>query len=164
MSALLRDPSPRLVPITLGRVAEVAAAEAAAYEFPWTRGNFIDSLSAGYLAMMLLDANDRLIGYFIAMNGVEEMHLLNITVAQAHRGRGHAIAMLDALLDMARERGARKVWLEVRESNAHARAIYLRYGFTQIGVRRGYYPATQGKREDAAVMGYDLQERRDGVE
>jgi [ribosomal protein S18]-alanine N-acetyltransferase len=87
------------------------------------------------------------------------MHLLNITVAPAQQHQGHARFMIDALAAACRARRAHQLWLEVRESNARARAIYLQRGFEQVGVRRGYYPATQGRREDAIVMSLVLLPR-----
>ena len=72
--------------------------------------------------------------------------------------------MLDALVRHCRSRGANQLWLEVRESNARARAIYLRRGFVHVGVRKGYYPAPRGQREDAAVMSLAIVEARDGMD
>lgn len=129
----------------------VTRIEASAYSFPWTRGNFIDSLAAGYLAEVLEDETGQLLGYFIAMAGVDEMHLLNITVAPACQGQGLGRLMLDALANHARERGMASLWLEVRESNQRARMLYQRLGYAEVGLRRGYYPAA-GRREDAIVM------------
>jgi ribosomal-protein-alanine N-acetyltransferase len=129
----------------------VAFIEAASYAFPWSRGNFIDSLAAGYLAEVMLDDTGRVIGYYVAMSVVDELHLLNITIAPAHQGRGHARHLLDRLMRHARALGALSVWLEVRESNVRARAIYERYGFGVLGRRPGYYPAPNG-REDALLM------------
>jgi len=156
MNAVLRD-SPRLVPMTVAELQAVVAIEAAAYDFPWTRGNFIDSLAAGYLARVLCDTGGHVVGYFIAMKGVEEMHLLNLTVAPVEQGKGHARFMLDELVDLCGGVGARQLWLEVRESNARARRLYERYGFRHIGVRRGYYPAMHGRREDASVMALEVR-------
>jgi ribosomal-protein-alanine N-acetyltransferase len=141
-----------LAPMTTTHLDAVMAIEAAAYAFPWTRGNFIDSLAAGYPARVLLGAQRQLLGYFVTMPGVDEMHLLNITVAPDEQGRGHARCMIDALIPLCREHAARELWLEVRESNERARAMYLRLGFTAVGVRKGYYPAPFGRREDAVVM------------
>jgi len=163
MNAVLRDAA-ELVPMTVGDLSAVAAVEAAAYDFPWTRGNFIDSLAAGYLARLLRSASGELIAYFIAMKGVDEMHLLNLTVAPSEQGKGHARRMLDELVALCRAQAADRLWLEVRESNARARELYLRYGFHHIGVRRGYYPALHGKREDASVMSLDLSGARHAVD
>ena len=144
--------APSLVPMSVAQLDAVMAIEAAAYAFPWTRGNFIDSLAAGYPARVLVDARGALLGYFVAMGGVDEMHLLNITVAPAAQGRGHARVLIDALVALCREQQAHKLWLEVRASNAHARSLYAHLGFTQVGLRKGYYPAPFGRREDAIVM------------
>lgn len=151
MNAALLAPS-RVEPMTVRHVDQVAAIEATAYSFPWTRGNFIDSLAAGYFAEVMLEPSGRVIAYQVAMKGVDEVHLLNITVAPAHQGQGHARALLDRLVAHARRMDAGSLWLEVRQSNEHARRIYERYGFVQVGVRKGYYPAPQGTREDAIVM------------
>ncbi len=143
---------PRLRPMTVQDLDAVMTIEAGAYSFPWTRGNFIDSLAAGYHAQLLDDPAEGPIGYFIAMAGVGEMHLLNITVAPACQRRGHGAALLDALAALCRELELPMLWLEVRESNHGARALYRRRGFDEVGRRRGYYPAPQSKREDAIVM------------
>lgn len=152
------DPAPErlLAPMGTAHLEPVMAIEAVAYAFPWTRGNFIDSLAAGYPARVVLDARGQLLGYFIAMPGVEEMHLLNITVAPAEQGRGHARFMIAALIPLCHDHRARELWLEVRESNERARAMYLRLGFTAVGMRKGYYPAPFGRREDAVVMSLKL--------
>lgn len=142
-----------LRPMTAAQLDAVLAIEVSAYSFPWTRGNFIDSLAAGHPARVLVGAGGDLLGYFVAMTGVDEMHLLNITVAPAQQGRGHARFMIDALVSLCREQHARELWLEVRASNARARAMYERLGFAPAGVRKGYYPAPLGRREDAVVMG-----------
>jgi ribosomal-protein-alanine N-acetyltransferase len=152
MSAVLQPGRRDLLPLTSAQLDAVIAIESASYAFPWSRGNFIDSLASGYTAEVLYDGDGRILGYLVAMAGVDEMHLLNLTVAPSHRGQGHALYMLEALIGLCRRRAARQLWLEVRESNARARAIYLRRGFVDIGVRKGYYPAPHGRREDAIVM------------
>lgn len=161
MNAVLR-PERALLPMSALNLDAVLAIEAAAYAFPWSRGNFVDSLASGYDARVLYGADGQMLGYFVAMAGVDEMHLLNITVAPAHQHRGHARYMIDALVADCRARRAQQLWLEVREGNARARAIYLQRGFEQVGVRRGYYPAPHGRREDAIVMSLVLQPRFDG--
>jgi ribosomal-protein-alanine N-acetyltransferase len=158
MSAQLRhhDSQTSLLPMQAADVEAVLAIEQRAYAFPWSRGNFIDSLAAGYEARLLRGADGALLGYFLAMQGVGEMHLLNITVAPAVQGRGHAREMLDALCRLAREAANEQIWLEVRQSNERARQVYARYGFAEVGLRRAYYPATQGQREDAVLMSLPL--------
>jgi ribosomal-protein-alanine N-acetyltransferase len=164
MSAQWRDEPAapgRLHPMTTAQLDAVLAIEVAAYAFPWSRGNFIDSLASGYPAQVLLDAQGAMLGYFVAMGGVDEMHLLNITVAPDAQGRGHARFMLGEIVALCRRATAQKLWLEVRGSNLRARAIYRRFGFDDIGLRKGYYPAPQGRREDAIVMGLPVMEPRE---
>jgi ribosomal-protein-alanine N-acetyltransferase len=153
--------APSMRVLTVGMLDAVLAIEVQAYAFPWTRGNFIDSLAAGYLARALVAADGELIGYFVAMPGFEEMHLLNVTVAQRHEGRGHGRRLLAELYALSASFAATAVWLEVRESNARARSLYLREGFAEAGQRRDYYPAPQGRREDAILMTRPLRLLRD---
>lgn len=142
--------------MAVGDLDTVLAIEAASYSFPWSRGNFVDSLAAGYCCELRLDDQGHCLGYCVAMPGYEEMHLLNITVAPACRRQGHARAMLRRLADHARARGDRKLWLEVRQGNVEAQRLYEALGFEAVGLRRGYYPAAQG-REDALVMSLVLR-------
>jgi ribosomal-protein-alanine N-acetyltransferase len=115
----------------------VLAIEQSAYSHPWTRGNFSDSLNPLFDAQCLwLDGE--LLGYFLAMRGFEEMHLLNITVAPARQGQGWGRMMLDALSLWSRHEGAQWLWLEVRQSNLRALKVYERYGFKQISIRKDY--------------------------
>jgi ribosomal-protein-alanine N-acetyltransferase len=157
-------------PMTLADLDAVHALETSAYAHPWSRKHFRDSLQAGYPAVMLLGESlpgekkereradgRRLLGYLVAMSGVDEVHLLNITVAPAHQRQGWARFMLDALALWSRGQQAHWLWLEVRESNTPARRLYERYGFTQVGVRKGYYPTGQIQREDAVVMSLQLE-------
>ena len=155
----------RFEPMSEDALDAVHAVETTAYAHPWNHRHFLDSLRSGYPAVMLLgeplpgDAGlptvpggEVLIGYLVAMPGVDEVHLLNITVAPVHQHQGWARLMLDALVTWSRGQGANTLWLEVRQSNAPARRLYERYGFRQVGVRRGYYPVSSFEREDAIVM------------
>lgn len=150
MNALL---SPRLLrrAMLLRDIDAVFAVEACAYSHPWTRGNFTDSLAAGYIAELLLTGDGGLVGYFVAMTGVDELHLLNITVAPDWQGLGHGQSLMAVLRQQALHLGLSTLWLEVRQSNERARALYRRLGYAEVGLRRGYYPAV-GAREDAVVM------------
>jgi ribosomal-protein-alanine N-acetyltransferase len=156
MSALIDRRSAVLRPMTVAALDGVLALEAEVYPFPWSRGNFVDSLVAGYAAWTLNQVSGELIGYSVAMAGVDEMHLLNITVAPAVRRCGHARRLLAELVQLCRLRAAGRLWLEVRESNGEAREAYRRLGFAQVGRRKDYYPAPEGRREDAVVMSLDV--------
>lgn len=159
----------RFQPMTDADLDAVQAVEQSAYSHPWSRKHFADSLASGYPAVLLLGEGlpgevvhpgrpdgRVLLGYLVAMPGVDEVHLLNITVAPAHQRQGWARFMLDALALWSRGQRAQWLWLEVRQSNAPARHLYESYGFKQVGLRRGYYPAGQFQREDAVVMSLNL--------
>lgn len=154
MSAVLR-PEAQFEPLAEDRLDEVVAIEARSYAHPWTRGNFSDSLRSGYQAQLLV-AGGTLIGYFVAMKGVDEVHLLNITVAPEYQSQGWGRLMLDALALWSRSQGAQWLWLEVRVGNARAQRIYEQHGYRRVGERRGYYPAGGSEREDAIVMSLKL--------
>ena len=148
MSAVLKD-APRLSVMSQDDLDEVLAIENVIYTHPWTRGNFGDSLRAGYDCRSWR-LEGELVGYFILMAAAGEAHLLNLSIAARHQRSGHGSALLREVLDLARRRGARSLFLEVRPSNLAAQALYMRFGLRRVAVRRGYYPAHFG-REDALV-------------
>lgn len=145
----------RFEPLIAQHLDRVLAVETRAYAHPWSALNFLDALQAGNQAQMLV-ADTTVVGYFVAMQGVEEVHLLNITVAPEYQGQGWSRVMLDALTLWARGQDAHWVWLEVRQGNGRALRVYEAHGFRQVGVRKQYYPAENGLREDALVMGLRL--------
>lgn len=145
----------RFEPLLADRLDEVMRVEQRAYSQPWSRANFIDALQSGYQAQMLV-ADGNVIGYFVAMKGVDEVHLLNITVAPEFQGQGWSRVLLDALAIWARGQGAEWLWLEVRVNNLRALGVYEAHGYRRVGLRRDYYPALHGKREDAIVMSLRL--------
>ncbi|MBP6754040.1 MAG: ribosomal protein S18-alanine N-acetyltransferase [Alicycliphilus sp.] len=145
----------RLETLTPLLLDALLAVEQRAYSHPWTRGNFTDALASGYQAQVLM-AGDHLLGYFVAMMGVDEVHLLNLTVAPEFQRQGWARVLLEALALWSRGQGAQWLWLEVRASNLRAQQIYLAHGFRRVGERKRYYPADHGQREDAVVMSLSL--------
>ena len=153
MSAQL-EPVPRFRPMREADLDAVLEAENAIYPQPWTRGNFEDSLRAGY-ACWLLEWRQALVGYGVLMPGAGEAHLLNISVAHDWQRQGHGRALLDFFVTRSREMRADALFLEVRPSNAAARALYAATGFCELGRRPRYYPAVGG-REDAILMGRNL--------
>lgn len=142
-------------PLTEADIADVLVMEQAACAHPlhaWTAENYSSSLRAGYEARVCCEADSgRIVAVCVAMDGVDEVHLLNIAVARDWHGRGLARALLAELFERCRRCRAEALWLEVRPSNLRARALYQREGFVDIGVRKHYYPAATG-REDAVVM------------
>jgi ribosomal-protein-alanine acetyltransferase len=151
MSALPRPDDDRYVPMTERDLDEVVAAEKEVYPFPWTRGNFLDALQAGYTAWVLRNPAGKVAAYSVMMMALDEAHLLNLSVARHAQRTGLGWRTLGWMADVARGYGGRTMLLEVRPSNEAAIRLYQRYGFERIGVRRGYYP-TDGGREDAIVM------------
>lgn len=132
----------------------IMAIEPLIYSHPWVRSNFADSLATGY-SCWVCEQDGILLGYAVMMLAVDEAHLLNISVARAYQGRGLGRALLNHLVEVARRHGAQMMFLEVRPSNLAARALYESMGFNEYAVRRGYYPAHNG-REDAILMGLSL--------
>lgn len=142
------------VPMTAADLDAVAEAERHIYAFPWTRGNFADSLAAGHGAW-LAQEDGRMTGYAVMMQALDEAHLLNISVLPEAQGTGRGSALLGHLIDLARMRAATRMLLEVRPGNVSGRNFYKRHGFVEIGRRRDYYPAHES-REDAIVMACEL--------
>ncbi len=122
----------------------------------WTPENYRSSLRAGYWSQVLSDAGGRVVAACVAMDGVDEIHLLNIAVARGWQGHGLARGLLQTLYERCRQQRAEALWLEVRPSNSRARALYQREGFVDIGLRKHYYPAEDG-REDALVMRREIK-------
>jgi [ribosomal protein S18]-alanine N-acetyltransferase len=141
-------------------VNEICSIENTIYDFPWTSGNFLDSLNAGYCGYVVrakrnFDSNQLalgIVGYSMTMKLPDEVHLLNISVAKPFQGRGIGRAYLKALVNDARQQNAEGILLEVRPSNSAAIKLYRSEGFSQIGLRKGYYPNLQNQREDALVF------------
>ena len=132
----------------------VCAIERRIYAFPWTHRNFADSIESGYLCTVMEQAG-AVIGYGVLAVAAGESHLLNLSIAAQWQRRGLGRVLLLRLIDMAREHSARIMLLEVRPSNAAARALYASAGFEHISMRRGYYPDVHG-REDALVLAFKL--------
>jgi [ribosomal protein S18]-alanine N-acetyltransferase len=161
MNAAFQPLQARFEAMTPAWLPAVLRVEQSAYPHPWSEGNFTDSLEAGYQAQLLTAGSPgraELLGYFVAMKGVDEVHLLNITVAPRYQRQGWARVMLDALGVWSRGQGAQWLWLEVRIGNARARAVYESHGFRHVGTRRNYYPSTAEipRGEDAIVMSLAL--------
>ena len=140
------------MPMQASDVDEVLAVEQSVYPYPWSRANFTDSIGSGYDAWVVRNDRGALAGYFLVMHAVDESHLLNVAVAAPEQGKGLGRYLLDKVCACARGRSIESVLLEVRPSNTRALKVYDEYGFVRIGLRKGYYPAGAGQREDAIVM------------
>ena len=149
-------PGQQLLPLTQEMIAQILPIENVAFSHPWTPGNFADALRSGYTGRVLVHG-DTVLGYFLAMQILDEVHLLNITVSPLYQKQGLGLRLLDQLQHWSRHSAkARWLWLEVRESNIRARQLYERYGFTQVGARKKYYPVHHGERETAILMSMPL--------
>lgn len=129
--------------------------EIVSHHSPWTRRNFIDSLEGGHAATVMQE-DGVVLGYAVLMPLPGEAELLNITVAPEARRGGLGRMLLERVCADAQAKGAQRMFLEVRVSNAPARALYARNGFAEVGLRRAYYAAEGGAREDAILMARDL--------
>ncbi len=143
-----------LRPMQMEDLEAVMQIEPTIYSHPWSRGNFSDSLQSGYSAWVMLQAQ-RIIGYALIMMVLDEAHLLNLSVAKSHQQQGLGRYLLAYMIAMARRHKAINLFLEVRVSNTSAITLYESMGFCEMAIRRGYYPAQQG-REDAMLMGLAL--------
>jgi ribosomal-protein-alanine N-acetyltransferase len=133
----------------------VVSIECDVHAHPWSRGNFADSIGSGHHCWIVEHQSD-VVAYGIVTVAAGEAHLLNLTVARELQRRGLGLHMTRFLVKLARDHGARVMFLEVRPSNTAARALYSRSGFAEIGRRRDYYPDGEG-REDAVVMQVNLE-------
>ena len=157
MSAVLSTPpAPELSFLAMRErdLDAVAAIEADVYVFPWSIGNFRDSLLSAYECWSCWTGGE-LIGYAVVMTALDEAHLLNFAVASRWQQRGVGAGFLQFLIDRARDANRDVLYLEVRPSNQAGVRLYQRFGFKQLGLRRDYYPAVTG-REDALFLGLNI--------
>ncbi len=133
---------------------QVVEIETAIYTHPWTRGNFMDSIQAGYNCNVM-EVADECVGYGVQMIAVMDAHLLNLSIAEKWWRHGYGRSLLLYFIDAARRSDVLQVFLEVRPSNVVGRRLYTSIGFREVAVRSGYYPARRG-REDAILMGLTL--------
>lgn len=153
MNAALQLPV-EIFPMNQRDLDAVAELEGSVQPFPWSRGNFADSLAAGHAVWVCRIGGD-LVGFSVVMIVVDEAHLLNVAVSKRYQGKGYGARLLQHAMEEARLHGAAKLFLEVRPSNQRAIELYRLFGFREIGLRRGYYPAALG-REDALVFEREL--------
>lgn len=149
MSAILDQPLLNFRPMQAEDLEAVHAIECEAYSHPWGLGIFSDCLRVGYCCWVC-EIEQELVGYGVMSLAVGEAHILNLCVHPRRQGKGLGRRVLGRLLELARERHADTAFLEVRAGNHTAQQLYESEGFNEIGNRRGYYPAPQG-REDALV-------------
>ncbi len=149
--------TPAIRHATAADLDALVAIDSMATEHPWSRGQFADSL-ANHTVLVLEEAGVPR-GFLVYSRVLDEVELLNVAVDPAWQGSGHGAALVARLMADNRLQASR-IWLEVRASNHRAIALYRRQGFTQRGVRKGYYPVvasglSERHREDAWIMAYD---------
>lgn len=154
MSAQPEPLAGRFRPMTETDLSAIMNIELAAYPFPWTEGILRDCLRVGYNCWVY-EADGAIQGYWVMSVAAGEAHILNLCVRPALQGRGLGRKLLTHIIALARRHGADTLLLEVRPSNQAALALYRNSGFNEVGMRRGYYPADQG-REDALILALAL--------
>jgi [ribosomal protein S18]-alanine N-acetyltransferase len=143
----------RLRKMTRADLPSVMAIEKQNYDFPWSEDIFTDCFQAGYRCWVAL-SQDKVVGYCLMSLAVGEAHILNVSVDPNEQGQGIGRKMMESLIAYARGR-AETMFLEVRPSNPVAITLYENLGFNEIGVRKAYYPAKDG-REDAIMLALQI--------
>jgi ribosomal-protein-alanine N-acetyltransferase len=137
-------------PGTADEAERMAALEARVAGWPWSVGQYRDSLRSDHRAIVIED-NGQPVGQILLMQVLDEAEILNIAIDLPWQGRGLGRQLLEHALAGLTAEGMRRVFLEVRENNLAARALYTRCGFRDCGLRKNYYPAAGG-REHAVLM------------
>jgi len=154
MNAVMKNPGFALRPMNGDDVSMVVDIECAAYPHPWSKGIFDDCLRVGYCCWVIESAGE-IVGHGIMSAAAGECHILNVCVHPHYQQRGLGRRLLRRLLSLGRTRNADTAFLEVRPSNPAAVALYESEGFSEVGIRRSYYPTGHG-REDAIIMACPL--------
>jgi len=155
VSAILADQGSKIRPLTAADLEAVMEIETRAYDYPWTQGIFRDCLRVGYCCWCY-ELDGAMQAYGVMSVAAGESHILNITVRPESQGQGIGSKLMKHFLQLARRHDADIVMLEVRPSNKAAIKLYEKLGFNEIGVRRNYYPADEG-REDALLLALSLE-------
>lgn len=147
-----------LRPMQEADLESVIRIEQESYEFPWGEVIFRDCLQVGY-SCWTLEYPGQIIGYGLLSAAAKEAHILNLCVNSGFRRAGLARMLLEHLMTVAKYHHAKTVFLEVRPTNAGAIQLYEDEGFAEVGTRKNYYPAHNG-REDAIIMAKELEIKR----
>lgn len=139
-----------LRPTTRDDVPAMASIEALSFSDPWPARSFLDLLTHPASRMTTaLDAGGEVVGYCVTLRAADEAEIANIATSPTTRGRGIGAQLLDDAIAAETTGDVVAMFLEVRESNVAARALYESRGFVAVGRRRGYY---RQPLEDALVM------------
>lgn len=149
--------APFIVPVTFDMLEQIVAIENVCQEDPWTLANFTSALQMGYqIQAVTFSGKADIIGYYVAMKGVDEVHLLNINVAPSYQKQGYGWLLLEYLKLWCLSEQMQWIWLEVRQHNLRAQSVYEQFGFKHVGQRKNYYALKNGEREDAILMSLHL--------
>ena len=153
----LKQQHPVIVNVTPNMLNSICAVEQLCQEDPWTLGNFSDALKTGYQIQAVVESEHTdIIGYYVAMKGVDEVHLLNINITPPYQKCGYAWLLLEYLKLWTLSEKIQWIWLEVRQHNERALHLYQQFGFRQVGQRKNYYALKNGEHEDAILMSLQL--------
>jgi len=131
-------------------VDAVVAIETEAFTSPWQRETFLGLIGRPTTELLVMEHPSLgIVGYAVLWCVLEQGELANLAIVPALRGRGLGARLLARVVDVARGRGVETVYLEVRDSNQAALGLYRRFGFSQVGLRRGYYDRPK---EDARIL------------
>ena len=155
MSAVIKMSPGRIRNMSMDDLDEVMAIETDIYDYPWTRGIFLDCMRVGYLCHVF-EQDDGIKAYSVLSVGVSEAHVLTLCVRPDSQGQGLGRTMMQHMLELASQGGAETILLEVRPSNESAIRLYHQLQFNEVGIRPDYYPAADG-REDALIMARSLR-------
>lgn len=125
--------------------------EQQAHLVPWSKGTLLNNQGESYLNLKLSQQN-QIVAFAICQKVLDEATLFNLAVAPEFQGKGYGKQLLQGLIDALAAQQIQTLWLEVRESNRSARALYEKIGFNEVTLRKNYYPTPDGKRENAVVM------------
>jgi ribosomal-protein-alanine N-acetyltransferase len=145
----------RIRPAVPADAKTLVALERRAFTDPWTEASFQEALTSAWTFALVAEATRGTAGYLIGREVAGTGEVLNLAVAPEYRRRGIAGALLEAALAAFRRRRVDEVFLEVRESNLSAQALYLSRGFRPVGQRAAYY---RNPKEDALVLRLALQQ------
>ena len=144
---------PDIRTMTAADLDEVLAIEQASFPLPWKRDHFLHEIAAPHSYPFVAECCGVVAGYVCLTSLFEASQILDIAVAPTQRGNGIAVALMDFVIGLAREKGAEVLELEVRATNTAAISLYERLGFSRCGLRARYYEGV----DDAVQMEKYLQ-------
>ncbi len=145
----------RIRAMRLEDLPAVLEVEGKNYNYPWSEGIFKDCIASSNYRCLICEEMDVIVGFSIVSIMAGEAHIMNICVDPAVQKQGVGSKLLEYMIDLAMPK-ADTIFLEVRPSNQAAISLYKKRGFNEIGIRKGYYPAENGRREDAVMLALEL--------